>query len=174
MMKAIDEAVRHGAHLGLRRLRSGESGVMASLLGRPSAAGDRRVHLRHGRLSGRRRRRRASARSTLLRAGRRRRPIIPTRSTSCRPRIPNARPCRSSALGSAIRLDAASCHVYPSTDIIGGAFQQLGAAWIADDWRVSGLTQSSSGLIALPHAPAAASSMAARRPTRASCAASAI
>ncbi len=32
MMKAIDEAVRHGAHLGLRRLRRGEAARMASLI----------------------------------------------------------------------------------------------------------------------------------------------
>ncbi|MGA2492046.1 MAG: glycoside hydrolase TIM-barrel-like domain-containing protein [Roseiarcus sp.] len=48
-------------------------------------------------------------------------------------------------------LDAASCRVYPATNFIGGSFaQSSGASWIADDWRVSGLTQNSRGLIALP------------------------
>lgn len=48
-------------------------------------------------------------------------------------------------------IDAASCRIYPSTNFIGGAFQQLsGSTWIADSWRVSGLTQASSGLVPLP------------------------
>ncbi|HLJ70629.1 MAG TPA: glycoside hydrolase TIM-barrel-like domain-containing protein [Roseiarcus sp.] len=48
-------------------------------------------------------------------------------------------------------LDAASCRIYPSTNFIGGVFQQLaGSSWTVDSWRVSGLTQSSSGLIPLP------------------------
>jgi hypothetical protein len=48
-------------------------------------------------------------------------------------------------------LEAASCRVYPATNFIGGSFAQWsGSAWVADDWRVSGLTQNSSGLVALP------------------------
>ena len=47
--------------------------------------------------------------------------------------------------------NAASCRIYPSTTFPGGAFQRWnGAAFVADAWRVSGLTQSSGGLIALP------------------------
>jgi hypothetical protein len=47
--------------------------------------------------------------------------------------------------------EAASCQIYPSTNFIGGSFEALtplGAA--SDSWRVSGLTQASSGLIPLP------------------------
>ena len=48
-------------------------------------------------------------------------------------------------------LEAASCRVYPATNFIGGSFtQSSGSSWIADAWRVSGLTQNSSGLLALP------------------------
>jgi hypothetical protein len=48
-------------------------------------------------------------------------------------------------------LDAANCQIYPSTNYIGGSFQQWnGSAYVADSWRVSGLTQSSSGLIPIP------------------------
>src|SRR5271163_2502008 len=44
-------------------------------------------------------------------------------------------------------LDAGSCQIYPSTNFIGGAFEQLsGSSWIPDAWRVSGLSQASSGL----------------------------
>lgn len=45
-------------------------------------------------------------------------------------------------------LEASTCQVYPATTYPGGAFQQTGGA--TDSWRVSGLTQSSSGLISLP------------------------
>jgi uncharacterized protein (TIGR02217 family) len=44
--------------------------------------------------------------------------------------------------------DITACQLYPSTTYIGGAFQQASGA--ADEWRCSGLTQSSSGLIAIP------------------------
>jgi hypothetical protein len=48
-------------------------------------------------------------------------------------------------------LDASTCRIYPATTYVGGAFEQLSAgAWVADDWRVSGLTQRSPGLVALP------------------------
>jgi len=48
-------------------------------------------------------------------------------------------------------LEAASCRISPATNFIGGSFMQAsGSSWIADDWRVSGLTQSSSGLVPLP------------------------
>ncbi|MDE3176411.1 MAG: glycoside hydrolase TIM-barrel-like domain-containing protein [Pseudomonadota bacterium] len=47
-------------------------------------------------------------------------------------------------------LTAGSCHVYPSTTYIGGAFAQAGGG--ADVWRCSGLTQTSAGLIGLPSA----------------------
>jgi uncharacterized protein (TIGR02217 family) len=48
-------------------------------------------------------------------------------------------------------INAATCQVYPSTTFVGGSFEQLsGSAWIADSWRVSGLTQSSPGLIPIP------------------------
>jgi hypothetical protein len=48
-------------------------------------------------------------------------------------------------------LEAASCRVYPATNFAGGSFTQWsGSTWVADEWRVSGLTQTSSGLIALP------------------------
>ena len=51
-------------------------------------------------------------------------------------------------------LDAANCQIYPATNFIGGSFQQWnGSAYVADAWRVSGLTQSSSGLIAIPTLP---------------------
>src|SRR5579872_3465697 len=47
--------------------------------------------------------------------------------------------------------NAATCRIYPSTNFIGGSFAQLaGSSWVADSWRVSGLTQSSPGLIAIP------------------------
>lgn len=44
--------------------------------------------------------------------------------------------------------DAASCQIYPSTTYIGGSFSRIGGG--ADNWRVSGLTQASPGLIPLP------------------------
>jgi uncharacterized protein (TIGR02217 family) len=48
-------------------------------------------------------------------------------------------------------LNLADCRIYPSTNFIGGAFQRLsGSSWIAEPWRVSGLTQASPGLIAVP------------------------
>jgi hypothetical protein len=48
-------------------------------------------------------------------------------------------------------LDASACQIYPSTTFIGGAFEQLsGGSWAPDTWRVSGLTQASPGLIAIP------------------------
>jgi uncharacterized protein (TIGR02217 family) len=51
-------------------------------------------------------------------------------------------------------LDAGSCQIYPSTNFIGGAFEQLsGSSWIPDAWRVSGLSQASSGLIPIPTLP---------------------
>jgi hypothetical protein len=43
---------------------------------------------------------------------------------------------------------AGACNVYPSTTYIGGQFQR--AAGGVDHWRCSGLTEASSGLIALP------------------------
>jgi uncharacterized protein (TIGR02217 family) len=44
--------------------------------------------------------------------------------------------------------DATTCRIYPSTNFIGGAFQTLAnGAWTGADWQVSGLTQTSSGLI---------------------------
>jgi uncharacterized protein (TIGR02217 family) len=43
------------------------------------------------------------------------------------------------------------CQIYPATTYVGGSFGQLsGGAWIADEWRVSGLTQASPGLIPIP------------------------
>jgi hypothetical protein len=45
-------------------------------------------------------------------------------------------------------INAAACQIYPSTNFIGGSFQQESGG--ADSWRVSGLTQVSSGLIPLP------------------------
>lgn len=48
-------------------------------------------------------------------------------------------------------VNAATCQIYPSTNFIGGSFEQWnGAAFAPDQWRVSGLTQASSGLIPLP------------------------
>jgi GTA TIM-barrel-like domain len=48
-------------------------------------------------------------------------------------------------------VDASQCQIYPATNFVGGSFQQWnGAAYVADTWRVSGLTQMSSGLIPLP------------------------
>ncbi len=44
--------------------------------------------------------------------------------------------------------DATMCQIYPSTTYIDGTFKQASGA--ADQWRCSGLTQSSSGLIAIP------------------------
>ncbi len=44
--------------------------------------------------------------------------------------------------------DAGSCNIYPSTNYVGGAFEIWdGSGWTSSDWRVSGLTQNSSGLI---------------------------
>jgi hypothetical protein len=49
--------------------------------------------------------------------------------------------------------DAATCQIYPSTTFIGGTFEKYaGGAWVADSWRVSSLTQSSAGLLAIPTA----------------------
>ena len=48
-------------------------------------------------------------------------------------------------------IDASACRIYPSTTYIGGSFTQLsGGSYVADAWRVSGLTQASPGLIPLP------------------------
>ena len=53
--------------------------------------------------------------------------------------------------------DASTCQIYPSTTFIGGAFEKYaGGSWIADDWQVSSLTQSSSGLIPIPTVGASA------------------
>jgi hypothetical protein len=47
--------------------------------------------------------------------------------------------------------EADSCWIYPSTNFIGGSFELVTAqSYAADNWRVSGLTQASSGLIPLP------------------------
>ncbi|MBB4200687.1 hypothetical protein CCR94_21545 [Rhodoblastus sphagnicola] len=44
--------------------------------------------------------------------------------------------------------DAATCKIYPSTNFIGGAFETYAnGAWTAANWKVSGLTQNSAGLI---------------------------
>lgn len=44
--------------------------------------------------------------------------------------------------------DASVCKIYPSTTYISGAFESWsGGAWAAANWRCSGLTQNSSGLI---------------------------
>ncbi len=45
-------------------------------------------------------------------------------------------------------LTAGSCRVYPTTTYIGGNFQKTAGG--VDHWRCSGLTEASSGLIALP------------------------
>ena len=137
MMKAIDEAVRHGARLGLRRLVGGLRRGHGLRRRRASPAVDRRVRLRHdahqARSVGGRSR---SADQYVLRAGRNEDRLFLLRSTSCRPRIPNARRSRSSAPGSSIRKTPRLQPVYPSTNFIGGAFEQWnGAAWVADDWR---------------------------------------
>ena len=42
-------------------------------------------------------------------------------------------------------LDASTCNLYPSTNFIGGAFRTLDAT--SENWRCSGLTQTSAGLI---------------------------
>jgi hypothetical protein len=48
-------------------------------------------------------------------------------------------------------VNASTCQIYPSTNFIGGSFEAWnGAAYASDLWRVSGLTQASSGLIPLP------------------------
>jgi hypothetical protein len=48
-------------------------------------------------------------------------------------------------------LNAAGCQIYPSTNFIGGSFKLgYGGAYADDSWRVSGLTEASSGLIPLP------------------------
>ena len=47
--------------------------------------------------------------------------------------------------------NASSCQIYPSTNFIGGSFKLgFGGAYVDDSWRVSGLTQVSSGLIPIP------------------------
>ncbi len=44
--------------------------------------------------------------------------------------------------------NAATCQIYPSTNYIGGKFQTYASgAWSAANWQVSGLTQTSPGLI---------------------------
>jgi len=44
--------------------------------------------------------------------------------------------------------DAAACRIYPATNYIGGAFKTFSnGVWTPSDWQVSGLTQTSSGLI---------------------------
>jgi hypothetical protein len=48
-------------------------------------------------------------------------------------------------------IDVTACQIYPSTTYIGGAFQQESGA--TDVWRCSGLTQNSTGLIAIPQSP---------------------
>jgi hypothetical protein len=50
--------------------------------------------------------------------------------------------------------DVTACQIYPSTTYIGGTFEQAGGA--TDVWRCSGLTQSSSGLIAIPQSASGA------------------
>ena len=46
--------------------------------------------------------------------------------------------------------NAANCSIYPSTNFIGGAFESfVNGAWPTANWQVSGLTQGSSGLIAI-------------------------
>jgi hypothetical protein len=46
---------------------------------------------------------------------------------------------------------ASTCQVYPSTTFIGGSFEKyVGGTWSADNWRVSSLTQASSGLVPIP------------------------
>jgi uncharacterized protein (TIGR02217 family) len=49
-------------------------------------------------------------------------------------------------------IDASACQIYPSTTFINGSFEKYaGASWISEDWRVSSLTQASSGeLIPIP------------------------
>jgi hypothetical protein len=48
-------------------------------------------------------------------------------------------------------IEAATCRVYPATNFIGGSFaRSSGRAWTAVDWRVSGLSQNSLGLVPLP------------------------
>jgi hypothetical protein len=44
--------------------------------------------------------------------------------------------------------DVTACQIYPSTTYINGSFQQ--ASGTSDDWRCSGMTQASAGLIPLP------------------------
>lgn len=44
--------------------------------------------------------------------------------------------------------DATACNIYPSTTYIGGAFYKWnGSSFSADTWKVSGLTQSTAGII---------------------------
>jgi uncharacterized protein (TIGR02217 family) len=48
-------------------------------------------------------------------------------------------------------VDASTCQIYPSTTFIEGSFEKyVSGAWIADDWRVSSLTQASAGLNPIP------------------------
>ena len=51
--------------------------------------------------------------------------------------------------------DASACHIYPSTNYLLGAFQvDVGGTRVADDWRVSSLTQADyPGIIPLPALP---------------------
>ena len=51
--------------------------------------------------------------------------------------------------------DAAACHIYPSTNYLLGAFEvDVGGTLVADDWRVSSLTQADyPGIIPLPALP---------------------
>ena len=47
--------------------------------------------------------------------------------------------------------DASTCQIYPSTTFVGGTFEKYaGGTWVADNWQVSSLTQSSSGIVPIP------------------------
>ena len=50
--------------------------------------------------------------------------------------------------GNSDNLSSAPCQIYPSTTYIGGAFQKWnGSSFVVDHWKVSSLTETSTGLI---------------------------
>ena len=157
MMKAIDEAVRHGAPSGCERLRGSERCVMptlhsASIFCPPTGEFTYDTIAYRG-------------------AAQRRRARLQPMNTSSRRAAPKTDYSysidqlagRASRMRDGLgrlrlvlrRADAGACHIYPSTNYHRRDVSQAERVRIADDWRCSGLTQNSSRLIPLPTAPAA-------------------
>ena len=144
----MDEAVRHGAALGLRRLRSAEY-VGPERPRRPSAAVDRRVRLRHGPC------RRLAARlvgadnATLMNIFNNPGGVggSTTDYSYAIEQLQAQHPeCATVSLVCAWFFnseDASNCQIYPSTNFLLGEFaQNIGGTWVTGiNWMVSSLTQ---------------------------------